>query len=227
MVRAVIDTGTMITLSSTCLMNVFKTFVKTNHLELFISNTVAQESVWRPLTNKRFALNAARIKHAMNSGIITTIPVTPEILSLQQRILTLANNAFTTTHGPLSIIQGGEAEALALAKLYDAHALFIDERTTRALIENPARLKQVLERRQEQAVHVNEQNLTTLRALFPKLLMFRSVDLIATAYQQKLFDGELAHGTLELEAALYAAKYAGCAVSENEILDYLRTNPKA
>jgi hypothetical protein len=41
------------------------------------------------------------------------------------------------------------------------------------------------------------------------------------AYEQELFDHELEHTTLELEAALYATKFSGCAVSEKEIEDYL------
>jgi len=219
--KAVIDTGTMITLSGTCLMNVFKTFVKYNRIELIISNTVAQESVWKPITNKRFALNAARIKHAMSDNTIKSIPITADITNTMQRILTLSNNTFFTRDGPLKIIQAGEAEALALAKIHDAKALFIDERTTRSLIENPSRLKQVLERRQDQPVKMNDQNINTIKQMFPNLLMFRSVDIIALAYEQGLFDHELAHGKLELEAALWAAKFAGCAVSEKEINEYL------
>ena len=219
--KAVIDTGTMITLAGTCLMNVFREFVKTNHLELLISGTVAEESVWKPITNKRFALNAARIKYAMTKGIIKTIPVTNEIAHTQQKILQLANNIFFTQSGPLSIIQAGEAEALAIAKLQNVKMLFIDERTTRSMIEDPSRLKQVLERRQEEEVTMSQQNLNSFRSMFPELKMFRSVDIIAMAYEQNLFDHELAHGRLELEAALYAAKFAGCAVSEKEIEDYL------
>ncbi len=222
--KAVIDTGTMITLSGTCLMNVFRNFVKTNKIELLISSTVAQESVWKPINNKRFALNAARIKYAMSEQIVKLMPMTPEISNYQQKIMNLSNNIFFTKDGALKIIQLGEAEALALAKVYGAKALFVDERTTRALIENPSRLKQVLERRQEQPVRVNQQNLDTLRAMFPDLLMFRSVDLIATAYEQNLFDHELAHGKLELEAALYASKYNGCAVSEREIEEYINNS---
>ena len=224
--KAVIDTGTMITLSGTCLMNFFRAFVEKNKIELMISNTVAQESVWTPITNKRFALNAARIKYAMNENVVHVMPPTGEMINLQQKILNIANNSFFTQHGALTIIQAGEAEALALAKIYNAHALFIDERTTRSLIENPLRLKQVLERRQDEQITINPQNIGMLKAMFPKLMMFRSVDLIAAAYEQDLFDHELAHGKLELEAALYAAKYNGCAVSEKEIEDYLAIRKK-
>jgi len=221
--KAVIDTGTMITLSGTCLMNVFRGFVKANNIELLVSSTVAEESVWRPITNKRFALNAARIKYAMTEKTVQVIPSNQEISNMEQKILNIANNCFLVQGSPMKIIQAGEAEALALAKIFGAKALFIDERTTRSLIENPLRLKQALERRQDQEITMNEANINTIKNMFPKLLMFRSVDIIATAYEQGLFNHELAHGKLELEAALYAAKFNGCAVSENEIMEYLNT----
>lgn len=221
-IKAVIDSGTMITLSGTCLMNVFKNFVRTNKFELLISSTIALESVWNPISNKKFALNAARIKYAISEQIVNSVPKDSQVSFEMEKILRLANNIFFTQHGPLTIIQAGEAEALALAKIHNAKAMFIDERTTRSLIENPTRLKQVLERRQEEAIKINQENLDAIRGMFPNLLMFRSVDIIALAFEQDLFDHELAHGKLELEAALYSAKYNGCAVSENEINDYLK-----
>ncbi len=219
--KAVIDTGTMITLSGTCLMNVFRSFIKENNIELLISSTVAEESVWKPLTNKRFALNAARIKYAINEKIVKLIPSNKETQIIQQKVLNIANACFSSDEGDLKIIQAGEAEALALAKIHNAKALFIDERTTRALIENPSRLKQILERRQDREIMMNSQNTELMKQMFRDLLMFRSVDLIAASYEQNLFDHELSHGKLELEAALYAAKFNGCAVSEREIQDYL------
>lgn len=219
--KAVIDTGTMITLSGTCLMNVFRNFIKENNIELLISSTVAEESVWKPLTNKRFALNAARIKYAINEKIVKLIPTNKETQILQQKILNTANACFSSNEGNLEIIQAGEAEALALIKIHQARALFIDERTTRALIENPTRLKQILERRQDKKITMNSKNIELIKQMFGGLLMFRSIDIVATSYEQNLFDHELGHGKLELEAALYATKFNGCAVSEKEIKEYL------
>lgn len=219
--KGVIDTGTMITLSSTCLMNVFKDFVKYNKIELFVSSSVAEESVWKPISNKRFALNAARIKHAFNQKIVNVVSSTAEIEREQKMILNLGNSCFATHQGPMKIIQAGEAEALALSRIYEAHALFMDERTTRSLIENPSRLKQVLERRHETEIFVDAEKVAEFKDLFKGLKVFRSVDIIATAYEQNLFNGELEHGVLELEAALWAAKFSGCAVSEAEIEQYI------
>jgi hypothetical protein len=222
--KAVIDTGTMITLSSTCLMNVFRAFVKANNIELNISKAVAKESVWKPIENRRFALNAARIKKIMSDGTVKVIPQTKELENETNKILDAANNIFYTNskNQSLKIIQAGEAEALAIAKLNGAKIMFVDERTTRALIENPLRLKQVLERRQGNPINMNEEKLRACNELIGNIKIFRSVDIIALAYEQGLFDGELDHGILELNAALYAAKYAGCAVSQKEIDDYVK-----
>ncbi|MFA5763237.1 MAG: hypothetical protein WC915_00310 [archaeon] len=224
MTLAVIDSGTLITISSTCLINVFKKFVKFNNLKLIVSSEVTDESVWRPIHNKRFALNAARIKFLFNSDIIDVVTATKEVRYVEEKILNLANNCFNTDFGPLTIIQNGEAEALALAKINNAKALFVDERTTRSLLEDPLRLKQVLEKRQHHPLTINEKNVHELQEMFSELKIFRSIDLIAFAYEQGLFEGELENGKLELEAALYAAKFSGCAVSESEIEEYLNKN---
>ena len=220
---AVIDSGTMITFSSTCLMNVFVNFVKKNNLELIVSNDVASESVWKPIRNKKFSLNAARIKHLFNSGVVKVIS-SNDSNKLEEKILSIANKCFYSKGKSITIIQRGEAEALALAKIHGSNILFIDERTTRALFENPLRLKQVLEKRRGQNISINRDKISLLKEMFSGLKIFRSVDIIAFAHQQGLFNGELDHGKLELEAALYATKFAGCSVSEREIEDYLSSN---
>lgn len=219
-ILAVIDSGTMITFSSTCLMNVFVNFVKENNFELIVSNDVASESVWRPIQNKRFSLNAARIKHLFNSNTVRVIS-SNKSNDLENRILSIANDCFYSKGKPVTIIQRGEAEALALAKIHGAKVLFIDERTTRALFENPLRLKQVLEKRRKENISINREKVKLLHEMFFDLKIFRSVDIVALAYEQDLFNGELDHGKLELEAALYATKFAGCSVSEREIEEYL------
>jgi hypothetical protein len=225
-INAVIDTGTMITLSTTCLMNVFRNFVKENKIQLLISKEVARESVWKPIENKHFSLNAARIKKIITDGTVTVIPKSQEIERDTRHILELTNNIFhcLPKGNPLKIIQAGEAEALAIAKENKCKILFVDERTTRSLVENPMRLKQVLERRQGKPMTINQKNLDEFREMFQDLKIFRSVDIIALSYEQGLFDGELDHTTLKLEAALFAAKYSGCAVSESEIVDYIKNS---
>jgi len=219
--KAVVDSGTMITFSSTCLMNVFTRFINENRLELMVSHDVSEESVWKPLSNKRFALNAARIKHLFNSSVIRVVTSTQQVRQLEKQILDLANDCFSARGHALQIIQRGEAEALALAKIHNAQALFVDERTVRSLIESPFRLKQVLEKRQRTKVVINKKNVNAFQKMFSNLKIFRSVDIVSLAFEQNLFNNDLDNGKLELEAALYAAKFAGCAVSEKEIQDYL------
>ena len=154
------------------------------------------------------------------------VPSTPEGEKYEDKILHLANHSFYTQSGPVTLLQRGEAEALALAKIYEAKALFIDERTTRSLIENPLRLKKVLEKRQAQEIRMNERNLAAFRDMFPDLKMFRSADVIALAFEQGLFNHELSPTIVELEAALWATKFSGCAVSEVEINEYVQKYKK-
>jgi hypothetical protein len=52
--------------------------------------------------------------------------------------------------------------------------------------------------------------------------ILRSVELISLAYDRNCFDGELPVNKDALEAALFALKYAGCAISADEILKYMR-----
>ncbi len=223
---AVIDSGTMITFSSTCLMNVFKRFITANNLKLLVSKEVCDESVWRPISNKRFALNASRIKNVFNQNLIKVVEPTLKIKNKEHEILELANKCFKTDGGYVKILQRGEAEALALSKIYNSKALFIDERTTRSLIENPLRLKQVLEKRQKQKVFVDKKNVSKFRKMFSNLKIFRSADIVALAYEQDLFGDDLEHGLLELESVLYATKFAGCAISEKEIVEYIKGRAK-
>ena len=96
-IMAVVDSGTMITFSSTCLMNIFKDFIVHNKIRLIVSSDVSDESVWKPISNKRFALNAARIKHLFNKKIVQVVNSNDEIRNLEFKIMDLANNSFKTT----------------------------------------------------------------------------------------------------------------------------------
>ena len=62
-----------------------------------------------------------------------------------------------------------------------------------------------------------------LKEMFSDLEIARSVDLVALAFERKLLGKELPQSKQALEAALYAVKYAGCAVSGNEIEHFLGT----
>ncbi len=115
----------------------------------------------------------------------------------------------------------GEIEALCLIKELGAEAFAIDERTTRMLIENPLELQKILQARRRIKVGVNKENSKQLQEMFQGTVILRSVELVALAFEQGLLSQELPEGKQSLEAALFAAKYSGCAVSAREINVFL------
>ena len=66
-------------------------------------------------------------------------------------------------------------------------------------------------------VSMNYDRAEELQDIVGDVLMIRSADLVAYAYEE----GYLKKDRDFLEATLYALKYAGCAISEQEIQDYI------
>jgi hypothetical protein len=121
-------------------------------------------------------------------------------------------------HGrPIRLLQRGEIEALAIAKELGAEAFAIDERTTRMLIENPEQLRKIIQARRSIRIDVDNSKQRAFSGMFSGLAIVRSVELIALADEYGLLEEELPKGKQSLEAALFAAKYSGCAVSSREI----------
>jgi predicted nucleic acid-binding protein len=203
-------------------MNVFIEFIAKNKIILLAPPKVIEESYTNPVSTKRLELNAFRIKKSITSRTVKESPITPQVRKDSLEIMALANSAFSVDGSFLQIVHEGEAECLALAKNVGAKAIFMDERTTRALIENPGRLRGILERRQDKRVEMNLEPIEKLRELIGEIKFFRSIEILAIAYEQGLFAKELEESDRSLEAVLYACKFNGCAVSENQILDYLR-----
>jgi len=220
--KAVMDSSSLISISETCLMDVFGNLVEKTGADFFIPKTVEEESVLRPLKIKRFELNALRIKKAIQKKWIKVAGVDSTTRGEMNLIASIANNVFFSNEKAIKLIQAGEAEALALLKNLGANLLVVDERTTRMLIEKPMALKEFMERRQGIKIKVNEKNLGKFQEMFKGIAIVRSVELIALAFERGLVAGEIEQTKQALEACLFALKYRGCAVSAKEILDFMR-----
>ncbi|MBN2067641.1 MAG: hypothetical protein JW744_04190 [Candidatus Diapherotrites archaeon] len=216
----IFDASSLIALGQTCLLEIAKGIKEKTGSEFFIPETVFEEVVKRPLHIKRFELNAVRIKRAIDSGVF-------EVKGLQNRhgfdeIQEIANNCFYSKGKPIRLLQGGEIAALALARETGARGFVIDERTTRLLIEAPEKLRQLLQKRRNKEISVDREKAKIISSMFSGLNIVRSVELIALAFEQNILSEILPKGRQSLEAALYAAKYSGCAVSSGEIDFFLR-----
>jgi hypothetical protein len=188
--------------------------------KFIISQDVKREAMDYPETVKRFELEALQLEALFKDNIIEMPKLNPvqqkEFEKMKNEVMTLANSTFFAENKNIHIIDKGEASALALSKvLDDSNVIAIDERTTRMLCENPENLKKLLQKKLHTNITSNKKNYE----FFKKFKVIRSTELIYMANKLKLFDLK---DPRTLDAMLYATKYKGCSVSEEEIEEIKR-----
>ena len=215
--KAVCDASSLISIVSTCFANSLKELVKTLGLELYISKTVYKECIERPITIKRYELSAVRLKQAVKQGWIKVFK--EKLYDEMKRIQKTANKIYKINNRPLELVHEGEAESLALMKRLSAKIFIIDERTTRMIIESPEQLAVRLRKKYNAEVAINKKALREFNSMVGDIDILRSAELIALCFEHNLL--ALPKNIQSLEAALYAVKYAGCAVAGYEIDNYV------
>ncbi len=216
----IFDASTLISISQTCLVNLLAGLKREMNADFIVPKSVYYEAVERPISIKRFELNAIRIKKVIEENGFKVMAC--ENKGLFDEIAEIANTCFFIKRKPIKLLQRGEIEALALIKELGARAFAIDERTTRMLLEAPEQLRKILQARRRIDIKINQSNVKALALMFSDVTMIRSVELIALAEEFGLLENELPKGAQSLEAALFAAKYSGCAVSAREINMFLQ-----
>lgn len=218
----VVDSSSLISLSTSCLFDIMKELCKELKMRLVISKAVLDESVRNPLRIKRFELNALRINKGISDGWLEVKKLSKEKQCFAREIMETANSCFLSKHGHLKIIQLGESEILALAISINAKGIIIDERTTRMIIEEPEKLRRLLQKRHGQRIIMNKERVKFFKKNFGKLTIARSSELIALAYEKGLLQKTLGEDKEVLKAALYSLKYNGCSLSSEEIERFAR-----
>ncbi|MEK6957358.1 MAG: hypothetical protein AABW99_00030 [archaeon] len=223
MKQFVVDSSTLITISGNCMIRLFKHLAEMEGIAFIIPESVYRESVATPVKIKKFELNAIRIRDAVEEGYLKVVKTTPLVKKKMNELQAISAKICGTKEcHNIRLIDEGESETLALIKQMNCDALVIDERTTRMLIEEPEQLRSYLERRHQKRVELDRNSLAEFRQSFGDIPVFRSIELIALAYENGSFAKEMHKSKQSLEAALYAAKFAGASVSFDEINDYLK-----
>jgi predicted nucleic acid-binding protein len=218
----IFDASTLISLSEKCFFKLLERIQNHSNARFLISKSVWNETVLVPQRIKRFELNAERIKEAVETEWLEIIQPTQETNQFAKQIADWSNHCFFIEKNPLTILQAGEIESMALYLSLKANALAIDERTCRMLIEEPARLQNYIGMKHDKKIQKNEGNLQSIQKAFQKAVIVRSSDLLAWAYKHGLFKYELNQSAHSLEAALYAVKFSGCSISSEEIDSYVK-----
>ena len=214
----IFDSGTLISLSMNGLLNDLVDLKNIFDGKFLITADVKREVVDKPLKIKRFELEALRVRNLLEQKVLEmpeSVEVSErEIGVLTKEFLEVANSSFSAKGRSVHIIDSGEASCLALSRLLTKkgvnNLLAVDERTTRLLCEKPENLKKFLYRKIHSDVEMRRQNY----ALFDGIKIIRSTELMHLAHKKGLLDLK---DSEMLDAVLYALKYKGCAISEEEI----------
>ena len=214
----VCDSSALISLADTSNLPVLK-FLTERGINFLVTPGVRSEIVNRPMLIKKYALSAVRLQKAINDNQLKSI-TSVTLHEQTQRILRTANNMIFSGNKPIELIQLGEAECLAIFSSASAHALMIDEKTTRLLIENPYKLRETIQTRNAESVTLDQTRYDEFAALTTDVSCLRSSELLAYAYTKGYFDD---FGSLKqdaFKASIYSLRESGCSLTSSEIVEY-------
>ena len=131
-----------------------------------------------------------------------------------KEILDVSNDTFFGKENSIHIIDLGEASCLALSRLLDEknikNVISVDERTIRILCEKPENLLALLQKKLHVGINAKKEKFK----YFQGYKFIRSAELMYILYKKgiiKMKDNNV------LDALLYAVKFNGCSISDEEI----------
>lgn len=219
----IFDASTLITLAMNGLFDEFVALKKIFDGKFIITKEVKYEAIDRPSTIKRFELESLKIRKLLEDGILempSSLKINDgEVTRLSMKILETANKTYSEHGKNIHLLDTGECSCLALSRILSekdiVNIIAVDERTTRMLVEKPENLEKLLEAKLHTKIKLNRENLR----LFSGFKVIRSSELVYIAYKKGLVN--LKKGNI-LEALLYAVKFKGCSISEEEIKEMER-----
>ncbi len=216
MKRIICDSSSLISLSMNCMLPLITEL--SQNVDFIITQCVYDEIITNPRRGHHHPMGPLKFKALVDNGVLK---IGRADKRKTEDILNLSNSIYYLRHKPLTIIQRGEAEALALAE--KGEPLLMDERTLRLLMENPHDLKTLLQYRLHKGVSMNDQRAAMFQKYADGVPVIRSSELLAVAYEkgilEKYFSGEK-HELLH--ACLWALKLRGCSLSSEDIEEYMQ-----
>jgi hypothetical protein len=211
----IFDSGPLINFAMNSLLPLLKRLKKEFNGEFLITKEVKRERIDYPETTKKYELEALQLKELFEEGIIKHANITAdqvdELRDKREEIMNISNSTFFMKDKPIRLLDKGECASLALATiLKEPTIIAVDERTTRMLCENPENLKKLLEKKLHTSIKVNRDNYE----YFKNFKIIRSTELVYIANKKGLIELK---DPKAFNAMLYAIKYHGCSVSEEEI----------
>ncbi len=223
----IFDASSLISLSMNGLLGELEKLKKVFSGKFLITRDVKREIVDKPIKIPRFKLEALRLNRLIENNVLemsSSLGVDPELVSKKTKEFeNTANSTFESVKKDIHLIDAGEASCLALSRLLDEkkmkNIIAVDERTTRMLSERPENLKKLMEKKLHTKLNSKKENYK----FFHGFKFIRSSELVYVMFKKKIID--VKNGVLE--ALLYAVKYKGCAISNEEIKEIKGMNSKS
>ncbi|MGC9058472.1 MAG: hypothetical protein ACP5IJ_01425 [Candidatus Nanoarchaeia archaeon] len=211
------DSSTLISMALSCSLPLFEKLAKHFDGAFYITDSVYRETVERAMQSLKFRYEGYRIKSLIEAGLLKFYSE-KNIKSKIQSDLDLLNRLFIIYGKPLNIVQIGEISAIAACAQETNSNLAVDERTARMLIENVDGLVRWLSEKFHARVEVNKNVLSTWQQISSKIpICIRSAELAVAAWEAGMLES-----LDQLYGLLWALKFSGCAITENEINNYIK-----
>ncbi len=214
----IFDSGTLINLSMNGLLDILDSLKSKFDGKFIITLPVKYETIDRPMKVQRFELGALRVRQLMQRGVLELPEAfkinNEELEQLTSILLEKANHIIQVNDNWVDIVSEAEISCIALSSMLKEQGIetliAIDERTTRTLCENPHMLERLISDRMHQWAKVTASDLSEFRGH----QFIRSSELVYVAHKKGVLG---VTGKQALEAALYATKSKGSAISYEEI----------
>jgi hypothetical protein len=227
MTLIVVDSSTIISCAMNCLLWVFDELRGMGH-RFIVPTSVKDEVIDSGLRSQKFRFEAIRVMHHFVNGTFEIYK--GDLKKETSELLEYANSSFYIKNRQLKVLQDADAEVAALAIKERADAILTDERTLRMFVENPDAIKEFLQRKFHSAVRTDEDSLHRFAKYMASMPMVRSADLMVYAFENGVFGPTIercnASGMKDckkniISGLLFALKYSGCAISFEEVNDYV------
>ncbi len=214
----IFDSGTLISFAMNGMFEELRSLKKVFDGKFLITQEVKQEIIDKPITIKRFELEALKLNQLLEENVLelpASIGIKDfDVTKKTNEFIQVANSLFYTKDKEVKILGLGESSCLGLSVLLNekkvSNVLAIDERTIRVLLEKPENLTKLLQRKIQSSIKIKSSNYE----IFKGFKVIRSTELVYVLYKKGL---SKLKGPNVLDALLYAMKFKGCAISFEEI----------
>jgi hypothetical protein len=223
----VVDSSTIISCAVNCILWIFDE-LKEQGIKFIVPAAVKNEVIDSGLISQKFKFEAIRVMHHFINKTFETYE--GDLSKETSQLLSYSNSSFSINNKQLKVLQEADVQVAVLAKKIKADGVLTDERTLRMFIEEPSGIQKYLEDKFHTKVEVNNSAIKKFSDYIDGMPVMRSAELVVYAFQNGIFDPTIRRCSVVktidcrkeiISGLLYAIKFAGCAISFDEINDYV------